>query len=442
LITAVPGQVKTARLSLLESNATGGIINWRALGTASISLVGTTSASAAVSPTHLHADGADRRATVTVTNILDAAGRPVPDGTKVIVSAADQDFLNSAGTAWISSAGGTIIGGTASTGTRKMFSVQNGQVVFEYSSQNVSVASGTKTAVVTIAPASQAGVVLSSKSIGSVSIQLLGEASAVVSAAPADLYADNIAHLSQITIGNLQDAGGIPMPDGAKVGVSVLDQVAISGGSWVQSAGGTLQPAGTSPGDGTVNGYFQIYTVAGGQVRLSYSDVNVNAAVNQTKTARIVVVPAGSSGSTLSSNALAVGTITLRGAGSAVASGPATALHNGPTVQVTFSGIKDTAGNLVPDGSLIAATVVNGVLRDPATGAYLNSSIGGTITDGTPIASYYRLFTVQNGSITVTYKAPTAGTGTAVMAIVPALSSTNVNGTLAIPGGIWSIAIQ
>jgi hypothetical protein len=440
-ITTIPGQVKTARLSLLETNATGGIINWRALGTASISLVGTTSASAAISPAYLHADGADRRATVTITNILDAAGRPVPDGTKIVVSAADQDFLNSTGSAWISSAGGTIIGGTASAGTRKIFSVQNGQVVFEYSSQNVSVASGTKTAVVTIVAASQAGAVLSSRTIGSVPIQLLGEASAVVSVTPADLYADNIAHLSQITISNLQDAGGIPMPDGAKVAVSVNDQVAISQGAWVQSAGGTLQPAGTSPGDGTVNGYYQFYTVAGGQVQLSYSDVNVNAAVNQTKTARIVVVPAGSSGAILSSNALAVGTITLRGAGSAVASGPATALHNGPAVQVTFSAIKDIAGNLLPDGALIAATVINGVLRNPATGAYLNGSIGGTITDGTPLATYFRLFTVHNGGITVTYTAPTAGTGTAVMAIVPALSPTAINGSLAIPGGIWSIAI-
>jgi hypothetical protein len=111
-------------------------------------------------------------------------------------------------------------------------------------------------------------------------------------------------------------------------------------------------------------------------------------------------------------------------------------------VQVTFSGIKDTANNLVPDGTLIAATVTAGVLRDPATGAYLNSSIGGTITDGTPAATYYRVFAVLNGSITVTYQAPTAGTGTAVMAIVPALSPTSINGNLAISGGIRSITIQ
>src|SRR5207249_10717429 len=105
------------------------------------------------------------------------------------------------------------------------------------------------------------------------------------------------------------DAGGVPMPDGAKVGVSVADSVAVSAGAWVQSAGGTLQPAGTSPGDGTVSGSFQIYTVAGGQVRLSYSDVNVNAAVPQNKIARLVVVPVSSSGATLSGTALAVGTI-------------------------------------------------------------------------------------------------------------------------------------
>jgi hypothetical protein len=442
-ITTTPGQIKTARLSLLESDANGGIISYRSLGTATISLVGATSASASANPTYLHGDGADRRATVTVTGIVDAAGRPVPDGTKLVVSAESSDFLNAQGTAWIVSAGGTIVGGTPSNGNRKIFTVQNGQIVFEYSAQNVSVSSGTKTAVVQISTASQAGVALTSRVIASVPIQLLGQASGVVSVTPSGLYADNAAHLAQVTISSLEDAGGVPMPDGAKVGVTVTGGIAISQGQYVQSAGGVLVPAGTSPGDGTVTGnYYQIYTVSGGQVQLSYSDEHVNAAVNQDKTARIIVVPASSSGAILTTHAIAVGTVTLRGAASAVGSGATSALRNGSPVQVTFSAIKDTANNIVPDGTLIGVTVVNGVLRNPATGAYLSGSIGGTILDGTPAQSYFRVFAVQNGSITVTYQAPVAGTGTAVIAIAPALSSGTVSGSLAIPGGIWSIAIQ
>src|SRR5439155_22829274 len=115
--------------------------------------------------------------------------------------------------------------------------------------------------------------------------------------------------LARLPTANLTDAGGAPGPDGAKVAISVASNVAIdpATNSYVQSAGGQLQSSGTTAGDGTLatsTSSYQVYTVAGGRVLASYSDVSLTAGVNETKVARVSVVGATTSGAISTSQAM------------------------------------------------------------------------------------------------------------------------------------------
>jgi hypothetical protein len=107
---------------------------------------------------------------------------------------------------------------------------------------------------------------------------------------------------------------------------------------------------------------------------------------------------------------------------------------------VTFSGIKDSAGHLVPDGTLVAATTASGIL---VSGCCFTSSAGGTIVDGSPSPSgaNYRVFSVQNGSITLTYSPDTAGVGTARIQITGTRTDGSVFSNSTLNGGVWSINI-
>src|SRR5207244_4261151 len=138
---------------------------------------------------------------------------------------------------------------------------------------------------------------------------------------------------------------------------------------------------------------FKIYTVAGGQVQFSYSDINVSTDVSQTKTARIAVVPATAANATSPPNGgqptpFAIGTVSLTGVTSTTASGPASLVRGGQIGTILFTGIKDSMGNTVPDGTLIVASAAG----------YYGPSIGGTIVGGTvsPTNSQFKVFTVVN----------------------------------------------
>jgi hypothetical protein len=111
------------------------------------------------------------------------------------------------------------------------------------------------------------------------------------------------------------------------------------------------------------------------------------------------------------------------------------------TAAVTFSGIQDSAGNTVPDNTLVAVTVAGGNVMDPATGQFI-ASVGGTITNGTLSPNTtYRFLTVTNGSITVQYSAAGATTGTARVIILPAQPNGNPIGNKALFGGQWPMTI-
>src|SRR5581483_9391317 len=191
---------------------------------------------------------------------------------------------------YVTSAGGRLIGGTAVTGSSvlRWFTVTNGQVTFEYSPDTAApVAAGEQIATVSIASGTTDGAVLNDHEIATAAIRLLGPSTASISVAPHDLTANGSPQTAQIVISNLVDSGGTPIPDGAKVALSVKDSVAISpNGFYVTSAGGVLSAAGTTAGDGAVatnNSAYRLFTVAGGQVQAVYSSDTLAAQINETK---------------------------------------------------------------------------------------------------------------------------------------------------------------
>jgi hypothetical protein len=239
----------------------------------------------------------------------------------------------------------------------------------------------------------------------SVQIQVVSPG-AIVAINPGELTADGGDHRSQIVITELTGPdGSTSMPDGSKVGLTVVDCAAQrTDGACISSLGGTLISAGTSPGDGTPaanNPNFAIFTVAGGLIQAAYSDQGIVAGVGETKTARIAVVRADAEGNILSTTSIGTGRLHANGTTYADASSEWGAIRSTWTAPITFSNIRDAAGNPVPDGGKVLVSAGNCASKNQAWGGCV-SSAGGTIADGTPSGSW-KLFAVQNGSVTVTY---------------------------------------
>jgi hypothetical protein len=445
-VTATPGQELTSNVVLVEANSSGIVTNNNAIGIVPVTVAGLTSARGVASPTAVFANGGDYRSSVTLSNFRDAAGNPVPDGTQVAVTATGYETF--VGGFYVVSAGGVIVGGTpaAFNSAFNIFTVTNGQVTFQYSSQGVTVSSGSQTATVAVVPVTPNGGYISNTAIATVSIQLLAPGSANVNFAPVDLTANGNANLSSVTITGLLESDGVtPVPNGALVGLTATPYVALQNGFYVTGNGGTIASAGVSPGDGTVatnNSQFQQFTVAGGQVSASYSDLGITAGVGQTIQSYIAVVPLSNAGALLTNQAYGVGTVNLHGVTSTTANGPPTLTSN-TTASVTFSGIKDSAGNAVPDGTAVGVTTGSYVALN--NGFYVVST-GGTIVDGTTSSSNgnFKIFTTLNGSVTVTYSSAGASVGPAAVQIVPATSSGGIIGgglPSVLNGGVWNITI-
>lgn len=445
-VIAGPGQTVVANITLMESDANGSLISSTEEGIIPVNIAGLSSAQGSASPTVVFADGADHFSTVTLTNFRDAAGQPVPDGTLVGVSAANcaTRFPNGF---CVNSAGGTILGGTTASfnSTVQIFPVTNGQVVFQYSSKPIEVASGQQTATIQIMALTPSGAQISSTELGTVSIQLLAPGSARVSANPSDLAANGFANQSQITVNGLLDSDGVtPVPDGSKIGLSANNCAArFPTGFCVNSIGGQILSSGVTPGDGSIapnNSSFSIFTIVGGTVHAGYADQGISTGVGQTQIANVPVVAADAGSNVLTITEIGVASVNLHGTTSATPSGPST-LKTGSTATVTFSSIKDSAGNQVPDGTLVAVATGNCVTRNSS--GFCNNSTGGSIVDGTtsPSNSSYKVFSVVNGSITVTYSSTGAGIGTAQVQVVPADQNGNPINVTSLFGGLWAISI-
>jgi hypothetical protein len=264
--------------------------------------------------------------------------------------------------------------------------------------------------------------------------------------------ATGVDQTSQILASDFKDLDpSISVPDGSKVGMTVTDCGArfLSNGGCIGSAGGLITAVGTMPGDGAPvpgNANFKLFTVKDGAVRAIYSTTtNIWAGIGQTLTASVSVVPADSAGNLLSISALGTATIRLNGTTSATASGPATIPRNGGTATITFSAIKDSGGNTVPDGTQVVATVGDCVNRFSENGGCI-SSAGGTITNGGPYPSggAFRLFTVNNGSVSVDYSPQGASTvGPTVRISITSATFAGVRISInALFGGVWTLTLN
>ncbi len=443
-IVSGPSETKTANIVLAQAGPNGERLSQVALGIVPVQTVGTASAQLMASPATIFADGNDHRSQITISDVKDLLGRPVPDGTLVGVSArSGAAFI---GCCFIGSHGGTILGGTTASNNSnfQVFPVTSGQVVVEYSAQGLNVTDDRTANIVVVAVNAQ-GQVISTQAIGTAPVRLVGPMAVTVSVAPADLSAHAPAQTSAITLTNLRSAEGMPLPDGTKVGISVNSGATFVGCCFIGSAGGTVLPAGTLPDDGTPaanNGNFKVFTVTGGEVHAVYDGTAITAGNNEVKTANVQVVPVSSTNNVLTTRALGVAPIRINGVASAIGSGPGTLKLPGTTT-VTFSNIRNAAGQVVPDGTPVAVTVASGATF---TGCCFNGSVGGTILNGntSPSGAQWKWFTVTGGAITIDYS--TQGVTAALPAVtrfqlVPARNDGTVYGGSTLSGGLYSLTL-
>ena len=171
----------------------------------------------------------------------------------------------------------------------------------------------------------------------------------------------------------------------------------------------------------------------------------ITAGVNETKIVTIAAAPASGSGTVLTQRAFAVGTISLRGTSSTTASGPTTLSRTAHAAgeTITFAGIKDSAGNAVPDGSLVVATVgTNVTLND--TGTHVEHLGGGHDHQRIRLAfrPNFKVFVVQGGAIALTYSPSGASTATTVrVQLAPASADGRIINNRSLVGGVWTITL-
>ena len=346
------GETATTVIAIVPADGAGNRIGTRPFAEARITQAGLSSASIVATPSSTLADGTRRPIAVAITNVRDALGNLVPDGTRVALTA-QRWYRASDGGYHNNSAGGVMIDGivTPNDGDFRTYTLQNGRIDATYSAESVALLSPTdgKTAVISAVAASAASnsrLVTRPFAEGLVAVSAIETSTAVVS--PATLLADKQARTATVTISGLIDAQGRPVLDGTKVAITAGRWYRASdGGYHNDSYGGTMLGGQPTPNDGS----FRTYTVTNGQIVATLFE---RRAVRRTGRAGapavISVLPADGSGNRIGTRPFTSTTITLVGFDSGSFVGPATAAP-GVRVSVTLTNIRDAAGNLVADGT-------------------------------------------------------------------------------------------
>jgi hypothetical protein len=409
------GDVRTANIQLLPARPDGSGIGNHVFTIVPLVLSSPSVAQANISitPPTVLADAADNRVVVTVNNIVDALGNPVPDGTTVVVTAQQVSLITPDGCCFINSAGGTIINGAANSDANyKTFTVTGGQLHIVYSSTPVALAARqSATARVQVRPATPAGVGIGGRVFAVADVSLTGYQTADAVATPATVIADGFSKIVTITLTGIRDTAGNLAPDGARV-VATAEQVNLitpDGCCFINSAGGTIV-------NGTVNAdsRFKTFTVALGQVEIQYDPGNVQVPVGEIRTANIQVLPARPDGSGISNRVFAVVPVTLSSESAAtvsVAVNPTAVLANAHDnrTTITVSNITDSSGSPVPDGTKVIVTAQSVNFVTPDGCCFINSA-GGTIVNGAANSdTRFKTFTVTSGQFQIVYSsAPVA----------------------------------
>lgn len=373
-----------------------------------------------VQPASVLADNGDRRTTITVTNITDGNGVPVPNGAKVVVSTLSNCNHRDVNGFCINSAGGVIVGGTPSpdfgdVSHSRVLTVQNGQLTIVYSSQGIAL--GTResgTAVVQLLPATPAGSRIGNRVFVLANVTVAGYDQASVATTPTAVTAAGNAQIVQITVSGMLDAAGAPIPDGSKVVVSTLGNCNFRdrNGFCINSAGGGLVNGVTGPDFGNV-AHTHVFTVQNGSVTIQYDPSAVPVEVGTTATAVITITGARPDGSRLGINSFATASVLLTppttSAMDVSLSAPTVLADGGDNeVTITVDHITDLQGQPTPDGvKVVASTLSNCNFRDP-NGFCVNSAggtiVGGEVSGDFGDVAHTRVFTIQNGKVQITYR--------------------------------------
>ena len=359
-LTFVTEQTGTAVIQLASMTSAGALASTTEIQTATLPLTGPGSAVGTATPASVLADGSLRTATVVFNPVLDSFGNALPDGATVLATATNCGGRTSANVC-IASAGGQITNGTTSPNTGyKVLTVQNGTVTATYGDQNLTSNAGqNQIAAVALVPATSTGAVASTTALGSVTVTLAGMTSATVTPNPSIVYAgDGGDHRTTITVTNLRDSAGQPIPDGANVGVSAVNCASRhADNSCVTSYGGVIV-GGTTASNNTS---FKVFPIVNGQMVFEYS-AQVTAIASGEQNAVIQLVPAKSDNTIVSTTVMSTGTVVLSAGSGTVASTPATVLADGidRRTQIVVSHLVDLDGSTpIPDGTRVGVTVGN-----------------------------------------------------------------------------------
>lgn len=428
-------------VQILPATPNGNRIGSRAFAVARFNAVGIQTSVVSATPSAVVADNNSKSVNLLLTNIRDVAGNVVPDGTKVVLTPQAHCFRNPDDNTCIPSLGGVITSGTVSPegfGFR-IHTVSGGQVQAAYDPDTVALAfPDVGIANIQVLPARPSGYRIGNHAFSIIPVTLSSLQQAQVTVNPASLLADqNTANVTAITLTGIKDGAGNNVPDGTKVVATPQAHCfrdPVTNGC-VSSAGGTVT-SGTPSSEGFG---FQVHTVSGGSVQMTYASSPVLAASREAAVANVQILPAQANGYRVGNRAFAVASVTLAGYQSAEVSGPGQLAFNASGTYLVTN-IRDTSGNLVPDGSKIVVTPQAHCFRDPDTNGCVGS-VGGAVTNG--IASSegfgFRVFTVVGGQISVDYQAP-GGAGAAVLQFLPANASGYRIGNRAF--AIKSISVQ
>lgn len=420
-----PRTSANAVISLLPGNVNG-IVGSRPFASVPITLSGPSAATVTPAVTATLADGVQRPIAVAVTNITDALGIPVPDGTRVALTAQNWYRLSDGGCC-NSSAGGRFLDGDESGDPNfRYYTVTNGRVDATYTADTVGYLSAgeSRTAVLSLLLANvSSNSWPSSSPIGIGALTVSSALGGEISATPPTLLADTQDRRSTIRVTNLVDAQGQPVTNGTRVAVTAANWYRTGdGGCCNSSLGGTI--LGGAPSGGS----FRSFLVQDGGVEITYSSAGLLREANQTGPAVVSVLPADASGNAIGSRPLLSTAVTLAGLASATVVSPATVAPGG-SVTVTLEDIRDAAGQPVPDGTKLAFGTMNWYFTN---GGCCNNSAGGTISGGTPSPAdaSWQVFTVSGGRVSATFQAPGANNVTSVISVTQAdANSTRVTST-------------
>jgi hypothetical protein len=430
--------VRTAKIVAILVNAARARQGSHPFAEGSVTLSGVAfgTATGSALPTSLAATGADARSVITIRNLVDAGGRPLPNGARISVTAANWYRVGDGGCC-NNSEGGSIVSGTVDPGDGRfrVHTVQNGQVVLTYSNAGIVLGPNqTATALISALPASVNGNI-GTRPFLAVPVTLAGISNATVTPAISSTPADGVARPITVTVSNIVDALGLPVPDGTKVGLTAANWYRVTdGGCCNNSHGGAFTDGETSPSDGR----FRVYTVTNGSFTATFSAASAPlvGSFGSATTFLSPIVATPTNGLPLT-RPFAVGAIALtNGANGTITATPSTLLGDTADRRSTIEigSLVDAQGRPLPDGTKVALTAANWYRL--ADGGCCNGSFGGTIVDGTTSSSdgRFKWFSVLNGSVTATFSnvglaREAHQTETSIVSVMPADGNGNPIGS-------------